>query len=138
MERTHTPFVHFRLLSSQRYFRHLLALVGSVSSPDPDQGPQRKCDAALSHMRSPWNHGSGLNTSFIPLVRSKSFICLIHTQSHSDFNPLPSSQHLRVVVSFLMELLRQLWEMIRLPFCLLGAGLPKQTQILTSLMGGTP
>ena len=37
-----------------------------------------------------------------------------------------------------MRQLGQLWEVIRLPFCLLGAGLPNQTWILTHLMGGMP
>ena len=54
-----------------------------------------------------------------------SSVRLVYTQSHSDSNPLPSAWYLRVVVSFLMELPGQLWEVIRLPFGLLGAGLPK-------------
>ena len=39
---------------------------------------------------------------------------------------------------FLMESLRQLWEVIRLPFCLLGTGLPRRTWVLTGLTGGPP
>ena len=41
--------------------------------------------------------------------------------------PAPNALELQLHSSSLAELLGQLWEVISLPFCLLGAGLPKGT-----------
>ena len=50
--------------------------------------------------------------------------------------PTFSTLELRLCSSSLVGLLGQLWEEIQIPFCLLEAGLPKQTQVLTRRMGG--
>ena len=54
------------------------------------------------------------------MVRLETFCCFSFIHSH--IVTVPSILEL---VSFLMEIFRQLWEVIRLSFYLLGAGIPK-------------
>ena len=60
-----------------------------------------------------------------------------HTQSQGDSNPRPSTQRLRVAASFLVPSgpTRATLGGDQASLCLLGAGWPKQTRVLTSLTG---
>lgn len=136
-ERTHPRFVRFRPLSSRRYFRLLLALAGLVSIPVPDQPPPRKPEAAVSHMRSPRN--STLASALGQVGTFPLFLLVTHTHTTTPAHrPTARASELQLRASFLVDLLVQLWGVISLPFCLLGAGPPKRTRVLTSPMGGAP
>ena len=88
-------------------------------------------------MRSPQNRGLGLNTCFGPWSGQNLPVAhLIHMTPAQ--HPAFSALELQLHSLSLVKLLGQFWEVIRFPFCLLGAGLPKRTSVLTSLMGGTP
>ena len=116
---------------SAEIFQVTLSIGGTVD-PNVRISPKR---ATMSHMRiamEPW-----IRTlhSLQPLIKSELSCCLSHYLTFTQ-QLQTAAQHLRVMFSS-VRLLGQLWEVIRLPFCLLGADLPNPTQVLTSLMGGT-
>lgn len=121
MEVVNDCLVHLWLFSQERYFRCLLASVGLYKPQHQDpsiQGHHKPYEdhhgpadgdstLALAHLVSSWNS---------PIVR------LIHLHSHNICNWPPSA--LRAAVSSVsstrtpVRLLGQLWEVIRLRFCL--------------------